>query len=702
MTDEFDEAEETRRQGDAHRDRMARRSRERTEAAADIGEIPAVKNPKRRKACEHDLLKFLVTYFPNSTGLNPFSDDHKRVIARIERCTLHGGRFVNAVYRGFAKTTISENSAIWAAFYGHRRCVPLFGNNREAAGQMLDSIKFELETNDFLYEDFPEICKPVRALEGKNQRCATQTYQGKRTYIEWTGDRIVLPVLPGSQASGAVILTRPVMSARGLKQKNTRGQNLRPDFVIIDDPQDDESASTTHQVNKRLNVIKKSILKLGGHNKSMAVVMNATVIAKDDLVDQLLDANKNPAWQGERIPMIRKWADHHEDLWLGKYADLRNSYEADVEGDQARAHRDATAFYKKNRKKMDAGCQVSWKYCFDPETEISAIQHAYNALIDDGEEAFASEYNQAPLSPEDQAEIRLTPGDVAEKLNRRKRGSVPVGVSQITAMIDVHDKLLYWAIISWEPGFTGYVLDYGTWPEQKRLHFSMRQANPTIRQKTPGAGLEAATYRALEVLVEKILGAEWPMDGGGTMRVARCLIDANYHATGDVVYQFCRQSVYSALLLPSHGKGIGAGKLSMAEWGKLQGEIRGLNWRIYRNKGRPVRHITFDTNYWKSFLHARLATGMGDPGCLSLYGTDPKKHQLYSEHICAESPVRVERADGSGRQVDEWKLPPSKPDNHWLDCTVGCAVAASVQGIALPEHGKKSPKPRKKKYNVTF
>ena len=37
------------------------------------------------------------------------------------------------------------------------------------------------------------------------------------------------------------------------------------------------------------------------------------------------------------------------------------------------------------------------------------------------------------------------------------------------------------------------------------------------------------------------------------------------------------------------------------------------------------------------------------------------------------------------RTVDEWKLRPTRPDNHWLDCLVGCAVAASIQGAALFE-----------------
>ena len=36
-----------------------------------------------------------------------------------------------------------------------------------------------------------------------------------------------------------------------------------------------------------------------------------------------------------------------------------------------------------------------------------------------------------------------------------------------------------------------------------------------------------------------------------------------------------------------------------------------------------------------------------------------------------------------GRTVDEWKQHPNHPENHWLDCAVGCAVAASMQGVAL-------------------
>jgi len=38
------------------------------------------------------------------------------------------------------------------------------------------------------------------------------------------------------------------------------------------------------------------------------------------------------------------------------------------------------------------------------------------------------------------------------------------------------------------------------------------------------------------------------------------------------------------------------------------------------------------------------------------------------------------------------ELKPDGGDNHWLDCTAGCAVAAAILGATLPEAGF-APKP---------
>jgi hypothetical protein len=56
----------------------------------------------------------------------------------------------------------------------------------------------------------------------------------------------------------------------------------------------------------------------------------------------------------------------------------------------------------------------------------------------------------------------------------------------------------------------------------------------------------------------------------------------------------------------------------------------------------------------------------------------PDQNRLFADHVTAEYRVRTE---GRGRTVDEWKLPANRPDNHWFDWVVGCAAAASMQGI---------------------
>jgi len=165
------------------------------------------------------------------------------------------------------------------------------------------------------------------------------------------------------------------------------------------------------------------------------------------------------------------------------------------------------------------------------------------------------------------------------------------------------------------------------------------------------------------------------------VRIDRCLIDANWGQTTDVVFEFCRQSKHASSLTPSHGRYVGASSVPMSEYKRKRGERVGLNWRVPVIAGkRAVRHVVFDTNYWKSFAQARLATPMGDPGSLSLFGSKPERHRLLAEHLTSEHRVRTE---GRGRTVDEWKLRAGAPDNHWLDCLVGSAVAASMEGAQL-------------------
>ena len=211
---------------------------------------------------------------------------------------------------------------------------------------------------------------------------------------------------------------------------------------------------------------------------------------------------------------------------------------------------------------------------------------------------------------------------------------------------------------------------------------------------TPGAGLEGSIYAGLEKLCDERLSRVYRREDGAEMKIDRFLIDANWGQSTDVIYQFCRQSKHAGIIIPSHGKYVGASSMPFSEYRRKRGDRIGHHWRIPTTTGkRQVRHILIDTNYWKTFVHARLAVSMGDPSCLSLFGRDAKAHQLLAEHLTAEFRVKTMARD---RTVDEWKLRATRPDNHWFDCLVGAAVAASIQGAALSSLGQQVTAPRKR------
>lgn len=662
-------------QYEAHRERARARNMAMSLSGRDIGELPDVVDAARRSRCEGisgGFRGFCETYFPQTFSM-PWSDDHLKVIAKIEQAVLEGGLFAMAMPRGSGKTTLCEIACLWAILIGAREFVALIGADEEHAANMLDSIKAELENNEMLLADFPEVVYPIHRLEGIHQRAGGQLYQGKPTHIGWTAKEIVLPTMDESAASGAIIRVAGITGRiRGMKHKRADGQSVRPSLVLIDDPQTDESARSPSQCATRERILAGAILGLGGPGKKIAGLMTITVVRPDDMADRLLDREKHPQWQGERTRMVYEFPSN-EALW-SKYAELRADGLRNEEGLTR-----ATAFYRDHQERMDDGAVIAWPARFNHD-EVSAIQHAMNLKLQD-EGAFWAEYQNDPLPEDEVDDDLLTADQIAAKTNGMNRGDVPIGCTHLTMFIDVQGKCLFWFVVAWEDDFTGHVLDYGTEPDQRAAYFTLRDARRTLAAASPRAGLEGAIYAGLERLTDAMLTREWRRDDGAQVRIDRCLVDANWGASTDVVYQFCRQSKYANVLLPSHGRYVGASSIPFSEYKRKRGDRVGLNWRIPNVAGkRAVRHVLFDTNYWKSFIHARLTVPMGDPGCLSLFGRKPDPHRLLAEHLTAEYRVKTE---GRGRVVDEWKLRLSGADNHWLDCLVGAAVAASMQGAVL-------------------
>ena len=663
----------------AERDRQAEQSL----AGRDIGPLPEVVNPDRKAACERNFQLFCESYFPETYSL-AWSPDHLKVIEKIETAVLRGGLFALALPRGSGKTTITESAALWSMLYGHREFVVLIGATESAALELLDSLKTELEVNERLAEDFPEVCYPVAQLEGIANRCAGQLYKGERTRITWTSNEIVLPTVEGSRASGIIVRVAGITGRiRGMKFKRSDGRSVRPSLVVIDDPQTSESAGSLEQTRKRVRVLAGDILGLAGPGQKISGIMPCTIIRPGDMADIILNRNTHPDWNGERTKMVYKFPKNMK-LWE-QYADIRSeALRTDGNFDAA------TEFYKAHRAEMDEGAVVSWEARYNHD-EISALQHAMNLKLQD-ETAFQSEYQNDPLPEDTEDDGLLSVDEIAGKVNGLAHEKVPIACDKLTMFIDVQKALLFYVVIAWSDDFTGAVIDYGAWPDQHRRQFSLADASPTIQSKFPKAGFEGALYAALDALTKEYLSREWEREDGAVLKIEKALIDANWGQSTDIIYQFCRQNVHAGVLLPSHGRYVGASSKPMTEYRKQPGDRLGLNWMMPNVAGkRAIRHVIYDSNFWKSFVHARLAVPLSDKGSLSLYGRIPGIHQLFAEHLTAEYRVKTQ---GRGRWVDEWKLKPERSDNHWLDCTAGCAVCASMLGATLPELGTVRPAPR--------
>ena len=654
----------------AERDRQAEQSL----AGRDIGPLPEVVNPDRKAACERNFQLFCESYFPETYSL-AWSPDHLKVIEKIETAVLRGGLFALALPRGSGKTTITESAALWSMLYGHREFVVLIGATESAALELLDSLKTELEVNERLAEDFPEVCYPVAQLEGIANRCAGQLYKGERTRITWTSNEIVLPTVEGSRASGIIVRVAGITGRiRGMKFKRSDGRSVRPSLVIIDDPQTSESAGSLEQTRKRVRVLAGDILGLAGPGQKISGIMPCTIIRPGDMADIILNRNTHPDWNGEKTRMVYRFPTNMK-LWE-EYAEIR-AEALRTEGNFQKA----TEFYLANREAMDAGAEVSWEARFNHD-EVSALQHAMNLKFQD-EAAFQSEYQNDPLPDDTADDSLLSVDEICAKINGLARRRVPLKCDRLTMFVDVQKALLFYVVIAWAEDFTGAVIDYGSWPDQHRHEYSLADANPSIQTLFPKAGFEGALYAALSALTDECLGREWEREDGAVLKIERALVDANWGQSTDVVYQFCRQSSHAGVILPSHGRYVGASSKPMTEYRKQQGDRLGFNWMIPNVAGkRAIRHVIYDTNYWKSFIHARLAVPVGDKGALTLYGRIPGAHQLFAEHLTAEYRVKTQ---GRGRTVDEWKLKPQSHDNHFLDCVAGCAVCGSMLGASLPE-----------------
>lgn len=382
---------------------------------------------------------FLRTYFPEEFS-RPFDTNMADVCALAEATVEEGGRFVCVLPRGSGKTVTLTRAGLWAVLSGRRRFVVVLGASDAAARRLLAMLQADLSANPLLLADFPEVCEPFRVAGGQAIRLRGLRHDGTPLGAECRRDQIVLPFLdrPGSAAQGQVLLTRGLTGAiRGLNH-SVGGAAIRPDFVLIDDPQTDKSAKSESQTKDRLEIIQGTVLGLAGPEaKPISALVAATVIARDDLAERLLQSDRFTA---RHFKLVESWGGTDE-LW--------DEYDALWRGQGAAA---AARFYEANRDRLEAGAVVpcGWRV---REGELSALHTARNLLLEMGDEAFGAEMQGEP--PRASVGIYdLTEKRILDNLAPFAPGEVPPSAKVLVAHTDINRSGLHWcAVAFWNDMF---------------------------------------------------------------------------------------------------------------------------------------------------------------------------------------------------------------------------------------------------------
>lgn len=665
----------------SERDRDVARKRSAAKSSKTVVVPPCADRHRREtfEACDEDWLR----YYCAELFWYEFTPQQLAMIESIRNAILYGGDQALAASRGEGKTVLFERMLLKYTLQGLIKFSVLFGASHQHAIDSLQSMRDEVEKNERLCEDYPEVCVPVQALEDTPNRAHYQlvtgkrhdngeVYEGESSRFTWCGNEIIFPNVPGSPAAWGVIATRGLDGAvRGLRKKSQR-----PQVVGIDDPDTDETISNPVQAAKLEKRIDRGIAGLGGQQRGVARIMLTTLQTPDCVSAWYTDPKRKPSFKGKRFRFLITRPERM-DLWED-YMRMReeDQQRKDETGNHVDEHaRRAHQFYLDNRAAMDFGAEVANPNRFNPQVlpdgsqiEVSSLQRYFNEVARIGQDAVSTEYDNDPPEEDKEGAGGITSQIVGSRINGLAYKEIHVTTKVLVSFLDLGNTICNYVDSAWSEDCIGRIPDYGM-----------------IQVNREGEALEKAMMRLLHQWRQSLLG-KYTDQSGNTLPIDLALIDSGSGEHSETVYKFCRD--VGPPFFPSKGM--------KDHWRPNVKSLKyGDHWALTAQP-RGVRLYEFHSTYWKMFAHQRFITptlnenNQPNPGSLSLY-------------VCPElKQFKDDRREFTHQVVGEiWgiKKPGGKPEwigskpNHYLDCSAGCCYGANVKGIRLVGEVKKTRTP---------
>lgn len=655
-------------------------------------------NEARREAYKTDYPRAHQEVFTQSTGIKPFGQLQLESINRTFHVLKHGGRSVIAEPRGFGKTSRTANNALLGILHGYVKYVLILASSVPKAEEILDTIKTELQDNDELAALYPETCACFRQIM-ESGITTRQTYMGEFTHIRVNKTTLRFPIIEGQPSSGGIIQVRPKDKIRGINIKvkagEHRGKVLRPDLVFLDDIQTDDEAISPTSVYKIITTLKKSILFAGTHSRPISAVMCCTPICPGDVSSHFI--LNEPSWDCVVSPMVPQMPDNLE-LWLRDYARILLDFDRFTTGSRTEARLRARKYVEENYEALHKGSQVAWEWAYawneDPQTEISALQHAMNFLIENGEEAFESECqcNIAPRIEEEEG-IKATVEEIMAKTTKYKRYHCSLETKYITTHIDVNKDLLTYVTTASPKEFMPSVIDYGTWPPQPGATWKKDDILNTFEKHYKDIPEDhERRYWGIRDLLNKLGAREYFRDDGLIMHNNLILIDMGYSI--DEVQRAIRDSNVRSITSCYRGVGIAAKDKPFMERHYEKHAEKHFHCATVPTTDRTLTAVYSDVNYFKTMFHKGIKARPDIGSSVSLFLPErPSEHLLFAKHCIVEVPSS-DYYEKEMRSTIIWEAI-RRYDNEYFDNVVGTFSGLFKLGCEI-----RMKKPKPKSYSI--
>lgn len=215
----------------------------------------------RLLATAADPLAFAQVYLRRHLGL-PFSDiHHEWAEIAADFILQEPSRDAFIAPRDMGKSTWwFLIIPLWAAAHGHSKFIAAFADSARQAETHLSTFKNELDDNELLRADFPDLCMPKVRTTGVTVSDTQNQYVSR-----------------GGFAFAARGIDAAVL---GLKIDENR-----PDIIIFDDIEPDEANYSVYQAKKRLGTVRDAILPM---NRKARVIFVGTVTMPGGIMHQFV------------------------------------------------------------------------------------------------------------------------------------------------------------------------------------------------------------------------------------------------------------------------------------------------------------------------------------------------------------------------------------------------------------------------------